>query len=209
MNRRYLIVTIAALLALTAITIPAAVSPAAAHPSYGKPCCHGAKSTPTPKPTSTPAPTPAPTQTATPTPTATPSATPVSTGTPAATGTPITTPAAGDTASQSVQPPAFDPAAPMPAPAHIDADRMYFAETGHFISSGFLAYWKNHGGVEIFGYPITEEFTETNPASPAGDGQSHIVQYFQRARFEYHPELAGTTGEVQLGLLGSQVYAGK
>jgi hypothetical protein len=31
------------------------------------------------------------------------------------------------------------------------------------------------------------------------------VQYFQRARFEYHPEHAGTPYEVQLGLLGDQL----
>jgi hypothetical protein len=31
------------------------------------------------------------------------------------------------------------------------------------------------------------------------------VQYFERARFEYHPEYAGTDHEVLLGLLGSQL----
>jgi len=30
------------------------------------------------------------------------------------------------------------------------------------------------------------------------------VQYFQDARLEYHPELAGTDNEVQLGLIGRQ-----
>ena len=30
------------------------------------------------------------------------------------------------------------------------------------------------------------------------------MQYFQRARLEYHPEAAGTPNEVQLGLLGDQ-----
>ncbi len=29
-----------------------------------------------------------------------------------------------------------------------------------------------------------------------------LVQYFERARFELHPELAGTPYEVQLGHLG-------
>ena len=42
---------------------------------------------------------------------------------------------------------------------------------------------------------------EVNPA----DGKTYTVQYFERARFEYHPEHKGTPFEVQLGLLGNQV----
>jgi hypothetical protein len=33
-----------------------------------------------------------------------------------------------------------------------------------------------------------------------------VVQYFERARFEYHPEAAGTPGEITLGLLGAEIY---
>ena len=33
----------------------------------------------------------------------------------------------------------------------------------------------------------------------------YSVQYFERNRFEYHPEFAGTPNEVLLGLLGSEV----
>jgi hypothetical protein len=36
-------------------------------------------------------------------------------------------------------------------------------------------------------------------ATPHGQA---TIQYFQRARFEYHPEFAGTRYEVELGLLG-------
>jgi len=32
------------------------------------------------------------------------------------------------------------------------------------------------------------------------------VQYFERNRFELHPEQAGTPFEAQLGLLGTQLY---
>jgi hypothetical protein len=35
------------------------------------------------------------------------------------------------------------------------------------------------------------------------------VQYFERNRFEHHPEFAGTPDEVQLGLLGSRLYSEK
>lgn len=89
----------------------------------------------------------------------------------------------------------------LPAPARPEANRRYFAETGHYLGFGFLNYWEKHGGLAQFGLPLTEEFRETNPA----DRKEYTVQYFERARFEYHPEFKGTPYEVLLGLLGSQV----
>ena len=68
----------------------------------------------------------------------------------------------------------------------------YFPQTGHSLSGLFLRYWNSHGGLALFGYPISEVFTENG----------YSVQYFERNRFEYHPEHAGTAYEVQLGLLG-------
>jgi hypothetical protein len=79
--------------------------------------------------------------------------------------------------------------------------RIYFKETGHSLGFGFLGYWNNNGGLAQFGYPITEEFTEKNPT----DGKTYTVQYFERARFEYHPENKGTPYEVLLGHLGWQL----
>jgi spore germination protein len=78
------------------------------------------------------------------------------------------------------------------------SDRIYFPETGHTIAYGFLEYWRNNGGLARFGYPRTEEFTEFDPMV----GQSYTVQYFERARFEYHPEFRGTQFEVLLGHIG-------
>ncbi|MGH2370392.1 MAG: glycosyl hydrolase, partial [Chloroflexota bacterium] len=72
--------------------------------------------------------------------------------------------------------------------------QVYFPETGHSLSFGFLSYWRDRGGLDVFGYPISEEMTE--------DG--YTVQYFQRARFEYHPELPEPY-QVSLGLLGDQL----
>lgn len=76
----------------------------------------------------------------------------------------------------------------------------YFQETGHNLRGAFKGYWDKRGGLPIFGFPISEEFGEINPA----DGKFYVVQYFERARFEYHPENKGTAYEVQLGLLGNQ-----
>ena len=84
-------------------------------------------------------------------------------------------------------------------------ERVYVPETGHSIAFGFKHYWAERGGWEIFGLPLTEEFREVNQA----DGKEYTVQYFERARFEYHPEHKGTPYETELGLLGAQAVAGR
>jgi hypothetical protein len=78
----------------------------------------------------------------------------------------------------------------------------YFAETGHRLCGGFRGYWEARGGLWMFGYPISEEFEERNPDT----GQVYIVQYFERARFEWHPENLGTNYEVLVGRLGAQLF---
>jgi hypothetical protein len=56
----------------------------------------------------------------------------------------------------------------------------FFAETGHQTCYAFLKFFDANGGVEQFGYPISEIITL--------NGQ--LVQYFEKARFEWHPERA-------------------
>ena len=90
------------------------------------------------------------------------------------------------------------------ADAH-DPDGTYFTQTGHNLRNSFKAYWEAHGGLAIYGYPTSEEFIEVNP----DDGQSYIVQYFERNRFEYHPANKGTPYEVLLGLLGNTLLKQK
>jgi hypothetical protein len=80
------------------------------------------------------------------------------------------------------------------------SDRAYFSESGHSVKEAFLRYWNQQGGLAAFGYPISEELPEISPA----DGKVYTVQYFERARFEWHPADAGTPNEVQLGLIGKQ-----
>jgi subtilisin family serine protease len=93
---------------------------------------------------------------------------------------------------------------PLP-PQDYGPGRLYFPETGHTLNGGFRAFWEENGGLAVFGFPISEEFREVN----ASDGRTYTVQYFERNRFEYHPENKGTPYEVQLGLLGSQLTAGR
>lgn len=91
--------------------------------------------------------------------------------------------------------PPFRPAAPG---SHMGR---YFPETSHYLAPEFVRYWETYGGLFIYGYPISESFVETNPA----DGRSYLVQYFERARFEYHPRHTGTRYEVALGMLGAEM----
>ncbi len=77
----------------------------------------------------------------------------------------------------------------------------YFNETGHTLRSEFRAYWERNGGLSFFGFPISEQFQGLNST----DGPGLKVQYFERARFEFHPEQADPANRVMLGLLGNQV----
>ena len=88
---------------------------------------------------------------------------------------------------------AFAPAAPA------GQGRVYFKETRHNVGPVFYSFWNKQGGLPIFGYPISEVVQEVN----ASDGIARLVQYFERARFEYYPENAPAQ-QVQLGQLGRQ-----
>ncbi len=73
----------------------------------------------------------------------------------------------------------------------------YFHETGHTVCHGFRAFWESHGDAALmtFGYPLSEEFT-----NDAGI----VVQYFERARFEWHPGSGQNPWDVLLGRLGDE-----
>lgn len=87
-----------------------------------------------------------------------------------------------------------------PEDADEDSSRRYFPETGHTLAYGFKEYWEQNGGLYVFGYPISTEFSEYNRDTE----QDHTVQYFERARFEWHPEHRGTPYEVLLGRMGAE-----
>lgn len=87
----------------------------------------------------------------------------------------------------------------------------YFAETRHNICEPFLSAWRANG-LEFDGQPGTSEAESLAlfglPLSDAQneiiEGQTFLVQYFERARFEHHPENPAGS-QVLLGLLGSEV----
>jgi hypothetical protein len=78
---------------------------------------------------------------------------------------------------------------------------VFFARTGHTLAERFLSYWRTHNGSQLLGMPISEPFREGNGD---GSGRRYLVQWFEKGRLEYHPELAGTHYEVELGLVGLQ-----
>ncbi len=77
----------------------------------------------------------------------------------------------------------------------------FFTETAHSLCAPFLGYWQAHGGLPVFGLPLSEPHYETSPT----DGKSYLVQHFERNRFEFHPENPAPYA-VLLGLLGTELY---
>ena len=73
----------------------------------------------------------------------------------------------------------------------------YFAETGHRVCHGFRAFWESFGddALMTFGYPLSEEFS-----NEAGI----VVQYFERARFEWKPGSGQNPWDVLLGRVGDE-----
>jgi hypothetical protein len=89
----------------------------------------------------------------------------------------------------------------------------YFSETSHLVCNQFLNYWSSNGlnldgrpgftaaeSLALFGLPLTEARMEVG-----SDGNSYLTQWFERARFELHPEIGPNA--VLLGLLGREVSA--
>ncbi len=94
----------------------------------------------------------------------------------------------------AVRMPAFDPVA-NPNQNGV----AFFPETNHTLRGTFKAFWEQNGGLAVFGFPISEEFQETSAEG------TFTVQYFERNRFEAHPEkaapynvLLGRLSDVQL-----------
>ncbi|PDW02528.1 PD40 domain-containing protein [Candidatus Viridilinea mediisalina] len=92
----------------------------------------------------------------------------------------------------------------------------FFAETGRNVCGEILAAWRANGleldgrpgfseseNLALFGLPLTGLISEQ-----LSDGHEYQVQYFERARFELHPENAPPYN-VLLGLLGQEVRAGR
>ncbi|OJV90031.1 MAG: hypothetical protein BGO39_01230 [Chloroflexi bacterium 54-19] len=64
----------------------------------------------------------------------------------------------------------------------------YFPQTGHYLSSPLAELWRRAGGETIFGLPLTDAYVDRVGTDGTSDGPgARIVQYFEKARFEYYP----------------------
>ncbi len=82
-------------------------------------------------------------------------------------------------------------------------DGTWIEATRHTLTNNpapFRGFWEQNGGLDTFGYPISEQFQEVNQA----DGQTYWVQYFERQRMEWHPDEPNAAYRIQLGLLGNE-----
>lgn len=77
----------------------------------------------------------------------------------------------------------------------------YFPQTRQLLQGDFYAFWKAHGGLAIFGAPISPVVHEQNDD---GSGRTYAVQWFQNARLERHPEVHNRRFAILLGLLGRE-----
>ena len=84
----------------------------------------------------------------------------------------------------------------LPGVAAFDStdERAFFTQTGHSAGGWFLQHWRDHGGVNLFGYPISEELVENG----------RTVQYFERARFELAPGGTDPNSGIALGQIGRE-----
>jgi len=85
------------------------------------------------------------------------------------------------------------------------AGEQFFEQTKFCVPARFFAYWRGHGALAQQGLPLSPAFMETNPTN----GKQYLTQYFERARFEYHPESSDPQYQVLLGLLGGEQYDAK
>ncbi|HEX6290691.1 MAG TPA: hypothetical protein VFZ66_15990 [Herpetosiphonaceae bacterium] len=90
-------------------------------------------------------------------------------------------------------------AAPRPAQANTGEVICFEDKTPYCLTGRFLDYWRQNGGLPVFGYPISLFQNEANPDT----GKTYLTQWFERNRFEMHPENRAPY-DVLLGRLGDQ-----
>ena len=71
----------------------------------------------------------------------------------------------------------------------------------HSLCGRFKQYWDQHGGLPVFGFPITAAQPELRE-----DGRGHLTQWFERGRFEFHGANQAPY-DVQLGRLGAERFS--
>src|SRR5262245_10861198 len=83
------------------------------------------------------------------------------------------------------------------------AERICFNEVPDCVEGRFAEYWRQNGGLSVFGFPLGAAHQERI------GGRSYLAHLFERNRFELHPEnkrpydvLLGRLGDERLRQLG-------
>lgn len=90
----------------------------------------------------------------------------------------------------------------IPVRSTVAATERCFPQTRQCIDGRFRTFWEQNGGLEVFGYPLTAASPTVNEET----GQTYLTQWFERYRFELHPEYAPPY-DVLLGRLGATLLA--
>ncbi|NJP06927.1 MAG: cellulase family glycosylhydrolase [Chloroflexaceae bacterium] len=87
----------------------------------------------------------------------------------------------------------------LPAIGTVSAEPRCFPEAAPVITAcidaPFRTFWEEQGGLPVFGYPLSEAFTQTTDQGPL------TVQLFERAQLEWHPQNSPPY-DIQLSHLG-------
>lgn len=78
-------------------------------------------------------------------------------------------------------------------PPHV----VYFPQTGHHLAEPFLTFWRSHGEIRIFGYPISETL----------EREGLLVHYFERTCMEAPLGCNNADCPVQLTRVGALLTA--
>lgn len=78
------------------------------------------------------------------------------------------------------------------------SNSVYYKQTAHYLKDAFLNYWLMNGGIALYGYPVSEEFTSNGVA----------MQYFERSRFEYRAN-STRPWKVELSAVGTMATEGR
>ena len=91
-----------------------------------------------------------------------------------------------------------------PLPSKAQTDERCFTETNQCIKGRFREFWEQNGNIPVFGFPISAAKVEVDQET----GKTYEVQWFERNRFELHPENSAPY-DVLLGRLGDSVLLKK
>ena len=81
----------------------------------------------------------------------------------------------------------------------LDDPCTYYPQTGFYSCHGFRGFHDDNGGIPIFGYPLSREFRRVSE-----NGKEVTSQWYERALFEWQPDIADNKHGVVLARIGAE-----